>query len=40
MMCGKEPRPYLKGQGRTFSLIIDNTTIHVQSVILLCMEGY
>ena len=32
--------PYLKGQGHTFSLVVDNATIHVQSVILLCMEVF
>ena len=40
-MCrAKVARPYLKGQGHTFSLIIDCVTIHFQSVILLCMEGF
>ena len=40
-MCrAKVPHLYLKGQCHTLSLIVDNATIHVQTVILSCMEGF
>ena len=39
MCCVKVSHPYLKGEDHTFSLIVDNATIHIQSLILLCMEG-